>query len=135
MPTWLEHLDEHECREHLETTSLGRIAVMVDGHPEIFPVNHVYDPALGVAFPSNERTKLHAALEWPWICFEVDGVDTDRNRGWSVLVVGRAVEVTDPGTCRSLAARRKVAWATSSELRWLHIEPTKVTGRRISYVI
>lgn len=135
MATWLEHLSDDQARERLSTAVLGRIAVMVDGHPEIFPVNHVYDSTLGVAFPTNDRTKLHAALEWPWISFEVDGIEESGDAGWSVLVVGHAREVDDPAVREDLASRRSVKWATSSNLRWLHIEPTKITGRRISYAL
>ncbi|MBW8826481.1 MAG: pyridoxamine 5'-phosphate oxidase family protein [Acidobacteria bacterium] len=135
MTTWLEHLSDDECRERLASAALGRIAVMVDGHPEIFPVNHVYDPTLGVAFPTNDRTKLHAALEWPWISFEVDGIEDGGEAGWSVLVVGHALEVADPAVCDDLRARRHVRWGAASDHRWLHIEATKMTGRRISYVL
>ncbi len=135
MTTWLEHLSDADCRERLAAATLGRISVMVDGHPEIFPVNHVYDRSLGVTFPTNARTKLHAALEWPWICFEIDGLEPSGNGGWSVLVVGRALEVTDATTCEDLALRRTVRWGTAPDLRWLQIKATKVTGRRISHVL
>jgi hypothetical protein len=51
---------------------------MVDGHPEVFPVNHVYDRERGCfAFPTNSGTEVHAALGWPWVAFEVDGIDPD----------------------------------------------------------
>lgn len=135
MATWLTHLAEDDCRERIAAATLGRISVMVDGHPEIFPVNHVYDRSLGVTFPTNDRTKLHAALEWPWICFEVDGIEAGGGGGWSVLVVGRALEVADAAVRDGLARRRTVRWATSPDLRWLRIEATKVSGRRISYVL
>ena len=135
MTSWLEHLSDDQSRELLAAAVLGRIAVMVEGHPEIFPVNHVYDPTLGVAFPTNDRTKLHAALEWPWISFEFDGIEESGEAGWSVLVVGHAHEVADLSVREDLARRRHVRWGASSDHRWLHIEATKITGRRISYVL
>ena len=61
--TWLIDISIEECRRLLKGTVLGRLGVIVDGRPEIFPVNHVFDTMNDcVVFPSNERTKLHAAL-------------------------------------------------------------------------
>lgn len=133
MTAWLEHLSDEECRERLATSVLGRIAVLVDGHPEIFPVNHVYDHDFGVvAFPSNGRTKLHAALNWPFVAFEVDGMDDEK--GWSVLVVGNAEEIIDPSRVNRFARLRSVRWSPAPA-HWLQIRPTSITGRRISYVM
>lgn len=89
--TWLINISDEECAELLAVTPLGRVGVVIGGRPEIFPVNHVYDRDTGtVAFPTNDRTKLHAALDWPHVAYEVDGVDPDGDGGWSVAVVGRA---------------------------------------------
>jgi hypothetical protein len=47
---------------------------IVNGRPQIFPVNHVYDRPSGcVVFPTRAGIKLHGALDWPWVAFEVDG--------------------------------------------------------------
>jgi uncharacterized protein len=48
----------------LAAATLGRLGVIVDGRPEVFPVNHVYDHESGyVVFPRKARTTLHAALD------------------------------------------------------------------------
>lgn len=131
--TWLIDIAEAECAQLLSSTTLGRFAVVVDGRPEIFPVNHVYDRDSGcVAFPTNARTKLHGALAWPWVAYEVDGVTPDGASGWSVLVVGRAEEVTDPDDIDRLAQQRQALWRSSSTTHWLRIVASKVTGRRIT---
>lgn len=132
--TWLEELHPRDCAILLEASWLGRLGVVVDGHPEIFPVNHAYEPETGgVVFPSNARTKLHAALENPLVAFEVDGVD-DTGAGWSVMLVGPAEEVTDPREIRRAVARRKVQWAASDHSHWLRIRRARITGRRITMV-
>lgn len=60
----------------LARTVLGRLGVIVDGRPEIYPVNRVFDAEHDcVVFRTNARTKLHAALDWPWVAFEVDGIE------------------------------------------------------------
>ena len=103
---------------------LGRLAVVVDGQPEIFPVNHVYDRESGcVAFPSNPGTKLHAALSSSSVAFEADGAAADGSRGWSVLVVGRAEEIVDAEWIARLATGREQLWRTSGTARWIRIVP------------
>jgi uncharacterized protein len=134
--TWLEELSAGECVRHLAESHLGRLGVVVDGAPEIFPVNHVYDLVSGrVVFPSNDRTKLHAALHWPTVSFEVDGIDSDGRSGWSVLVVGRAQEVDDPDVIARALSRRLVLWGGGARSRWVQIIPEKITGRRIQAVL
>jgi uncharacterized protein len=131
--TWLLDIPEEECRDLLASSVLGRVAVVVAGRPEIFPVNHVYDRSSdSVLFPTNPRTKLHAALDWSWTAFEVDGVDPDGAGGWSVLVVGRAEELTDPDAIARVVVRRQALWRAGDQVRWLRIVPSKITGRRIS---
>jgi nitroimidazol reductase NimA-like FMN-containing flavoprotein (pyridoxamine 5'-phosphate oxidase superfamily) len=130
--TWLLYLTDEGCARLLATSTMGRLAVIVDGHPEIFPVNHVLDDLSGcVVFPTTAGTKLHAALDWPSVAFEVDGVEAAGAEGWSVLVIGRAEEITDAGEMAGVAARREVLWAAGEAARWIRIVPTKVTGRRI----
>jgi uncharacterized protein len=130
--TWHVDIPVEECRELLAGTVLGRLGVMVDGRPEIFPVNHVFDATDdSVAFPTNDGTKLHAALNWPWVAFEVDGIETGDGGGWSVVVVGRAEEVVDTAEVERLASQRRVLWAGGKAKRWIRIVPTKITGRRI----
>jgi nitroimidazol reductase NimA-like FMN-containing flavoprotein (pyridoxamine 5'-phosphate oxidase superfamily) len=132
--TWLEELHPGECAVLLEASWLGRIGVVVDGHPEIFPVNHAYEPETGgVVFPTNARTKLHAALEHPLVAFEVDGVD-ELGSGWSVLLIGPAEEITDPREIQRADARRKVRWAVSDRSHWIRVRRARLTGRRITLV-
>jgi nitroimidazol reductase NimA-like FMN-containing flavoprotein (pyridoxamine 5'-phosphate oxidase superfamily) len=60
--TWLEELTSPQCAELLAISWIGRLAVMVGDHPEVFPVNQAFDPMTGdIAFPSRTGTKLHAA--------------------------------------------------------------------------
>lgn len=133
--TWLVHLGSQECEDLLAEALLGRLAVVVDGRPEIFPVGYVFDRRSGcVAFPTAPRTKLHAAMSWPWVAFEVDGSGPDEGAGWSVLVVGRAEQVTDPEELRRLERLRRTPWASGEGVRWVRIVPSKTSGRRVHAV-
>lgn len=129
--TWLIHLSPSECARRLTESTLGRLAVIVSGRPEVFPVNHVVDDKTGhVVFPTLDGTKLHGAVDWPWIGFEIDGVDPNGD-GWSVMVVGRAEELTDAETIERVRSERTPRWVASGSERWLRIVPSKTTGRRI----
>jgi hypothetical protein len=133
--TWRIEIPPEECEELLAGAVLGRLGVIVAGRPEVFPVSHVYDASTGsIVFPTNERTKWRAALEWPWVAFEVDGMDADRTAGWSVAVVGRAEELTDSAEIARAWERRAVPWGAGHgpATHWLRIVPSKVTGWRIS---
>jgi nitroimidazol reductase NimA-like FMN-containing flavoprotein (pyridoxamine 5'-phosphate oxidase superfamily) len=130
--TWLIHLSEGECESRLAESTLGRLGVIVSGRPEVFPVNYVIDPSTGyVAFPAQPGTKLASALDWPWVGFEIDGIEPDGDEGWSVMIVGRAEEVDDCNVVARLRNHQRVGWRRSGTERWLRIVPTKVTGRKI----
>jgi nitroimidazol reductase NimA-like FMN-containing flavoprotein (pyridoxamine 5'-phosphate oxidase superfamily) len=128
----LIELPPEHCASLLASSTLGRVGVVVDGLPEIFPVNHVYDSESGcVVFPTGPGTKLYAARNSSGVAFEVDSVDPDGDGGWSVLVVGKAQVVTDSDAVARLARERHVRWGTEDALTWVRIVPFKVTGRRI----
>ena len=128
--TWLEMLTETECWRLVAQEELGRVAVLVDGVPEIYPVNHVVH-AETVIFRTDPGSKLNGIVNDPRVCFEVDGGDPETRAGWSVMVKGRAAELT-AGSDLAEAARLPLEfWARGEKAHWIRIEPTEVTGRRI----
>jgi hypothetical protein len=60
MPTDLEGLSEDECWQLLAQHHLGRMAVVVDGQPMIFPVNYGLSHRI-VTFRTAHGTKLSYA--------------------------------------------------------------------------
>jgi nitroimidazol reductase NimA-like FMN-containing flavoprotein (pyridoxamine 5'-phosphate oxidase superfamily) len=129
--TWLIELSKEACEELLGTAVIGRLGVIIDGKPQVFPISHLYDRG-SVIFPTNDRAKMHAALAWPWVGFEVDGIDADGLHGWSVMVQGRAEEITDADVIERAAARRTILWRDGESVHWIRIVATEMTGRRIS---
>ena len=84
-------LDESACWALLRTAAVGRLAIVVNHRPEIFPLNFVVDHAT-VVFRTAEGTKL----DWGAgkdVAFEVDGYEPDTGEAWSVVVKGLAREV------------------------------------------
>ena len=54
--TAIERLDPEECWALLGQMNVGRLAVLVEGHPDIFPVNYVLD-GQGIVFRTGAGTK------------------------------------------------------------------------------
>lgn len=95
--TWLIDICAEDCAELLAGSGLGRLGVVVNGRPEIFPVNHVYDARSGcVVFPTRARTKLHAALDWPWVArrthVRIPVAGRALAPGWERFRVGRGAQ-------------------------------------------
>jgi uncharacterized protein len=128
----LESLSADECRELLETRDVGRLAVVVGGYPEVFPVNYVIVRDR-VVIRTDAGVKLrHARFER--VCFQVDELDAARRTGWSVLVKGIVHELTDGDRHAEeldFAAARIRPWAGGAKSHVLVVTPMAVTGRRI----
>jgi nitroimidazol reductase NimA-like FMN-containing flavoprotein (pyridoxamine 5'-phosphate oxidase superfamily) len=126
-------LSADESRELLATHDVGRLAVVVRGYPEIFPVNYAVARDR-VVIRTDPGAKLsHARFER--VCFEVDELDMARRTGWSVLVKG-VVHELKPGDRHAeeldLAAARIRPWAGGSKAHILVVTPVNITGRRIA---
>jgi uncharacterized protein len=128
--TWLEHLSPAECWTLLASTPVGRIGVLNDSAPEIYPVNHVVDGDT-IVFRTDAGSKLRGLARSPAVCYQVDGIEPRDATGWSVLVKGRAVEVDDPDGVRRVALLPLRYWALGDKHHWIRILPVEVTGRRI----
>ncbi len=126
---WLE-LTKGECFGLLAREQLGRVAVVDDLGPAVFPVNFVLDRHM-VVFRTDEGTKLDAAIRGSRVAFEIDGIDAAARTGWSVVVRGEAVEVTDPAELARLRKLPLRPWAPGAKSRYVRILPAKLTGRRI----
>ena len=67
------------------------------------------------------------------VAFEVDHVDEAMSQGWSVLVVGPARVVSEPDTVRRLVdGAHTTPWPGGEREMWVSIQPTRITGRRIT---
>jgi nitroimidazol reductase NimA-like FMN-containing flavoprotein (pyridoxamine 5'-phosphate oxidase superfamily) len=126
---WQE-LTKSECFKLLAREHLGRVAVVDDRGPVVFPVNFVFDRHM-VVLRTDEGTKLDAAIKGSRVAFEIDGADPATRTGWSVLVRGEAVEVTDPAELARLRRLPLRPWAPGGKAHYVRILPAALTGRRI----
>jgi nitroimidazol reductase NimA-like FMN-containing flavoprotein (pyridoxamine 5'-phosphate oxidase superfamily) len=128
--TDLEELSEDECLQLLEFHHIGRIGIVVDGQPLIFPVNYGLSHRI-VTFRTAHGTKLSHA-PGSKVAFEIDGYTPLTRVGWSVLVQGVAIDATTALDVVSWTARRASlrSLAPGEKVHRLAIEPTSITGRR-----
>jgi len=126
---WQE-LTKSECFELLAGERLGRVAVVDHRGPVVFPVNFVLDRHM-VVFRTGEGTKLDATCRGSRVAFEIDGTDAAARTGWSVLIRGEAIEVTDPAELARLRKLPLDPWAPGAKTHYVRILPAALTGRRI----
>ncbi len=125
-PTTVD-LDEHQCWELLRSQEVGRLAVAITNHPDIFPVNYVVDHAT-VVFRTAEGTKLAAAVLGESVAFEIDG-EADC-AAWSVVIKGRAIEIERMYELFDAVELPLYPWHAAPKHRYVRILPEIVTGRR-----
>jgi nitroimidazol reductase NimA-like FMN-containing flavoprotein (pyridoxamine 5'-phosphate oxidase superfamily) len=126
-----EELSVGECLQLLATHSFGRIAVVVDDRPVVFPINYALDGD-SVVFRTAPGTKLSGAA-LGHVAFEIDGVDETTQTGWSVIVQGVGTEITSTIDERSerLRALKVQTWVPGEHGHWVGILAQSVTGRRL----
>ena len=113
--------------------AVGRLAVNVDGRARIYPINFVVDGQT-IVFRTAHGTKLSTARGAD-VEFEVDHYDGSTGRAWSVIVAGRATEVTRADEWEHVHDLLLFPWQLVAEavLR-CGIDPEAVTGRRFRAV-
>lgn len=125
----VEELTENECWALLRTVVVGRLAVRVQDHPDIFPVNVAVDHGT-LVFRTGPGTKLAAAsAEWP-VAFESDGYDSATGLAWSVVVKGRAEPITARQDLLGTLDLPVLPWQAGDKGRFVRIVPTTTSGRR-----
>lgn len=125
MPEYTMPLIADEAWAHLRSRSFGRLAVSLDGQPDVFPVNFLAEES-GILIRTQEGTKLERIDANPLVAFEADDVTADR--AWSVVVKGVAARLDDAAVA---AARRTPLWTWAPEPKdvFIRIRPTEISGR------
>ena len=126
-------LETSTCWELLRRSDVGRLAVSIADHPDIFPVNFVVDRG-ALVFRTAEGTKLAAAVLGRAVAFEVDGYDAEAGEAWSVVIKGRAVELEKLHDLFDALDLPLFPWHASPKHRFVRIEPDDISGRRFNVV-
>src|SRR5262245_4343474 len=120
-------LGEDECWRLLRTADVGRLAVVLTGEPEIFPVNFVVDGRT-VVFRTAEGTKLFAVTASSRVAFESDGYDLASGEAWSVVVKGTAERLEHFSDIYAAEELVLFPWQAGQKQWFVRIGRTTVTG-------
>ncbi|HET7414829.1 MAG TPA: pyridoxamine 5'-phosphate oxidase family protein [Arthrobacter sp.] len=126
-------LSRDRCWALLRAGQVGRLAVWVEGHPDIFPINYVLDHAT-VVFRSGEGTKLAGALSGSPVAFEVDGYDQETAHAWSVVIKGEAESIHKTEEVLDTVSLPLFPWHGGGKDHFARIVPSSVTGRQFKPV-
>ena len=97
----VEILEPNSCWELLRANDVGRLAVAITDHPDIFPINYivergtvVFRTAEGTMFRSDPGPQIDSIVDVP-VVFEADMIDDRTRSGWTVVVRGIARDHSD----------------------------------------
>ncbi|MDJ0313539.1 pyridoxamine 5'-phosphate oxidase family protein [Arthrobacter sp. H35-D1] len=120
-----------ECWTFLSQTSVGRLAVTVDGRPDVFPVNYQIDGE-SLLFRTGDGTKMNAINADGRVAFEVDAVNEKLGKAWSVVIKGHAEFASSEGHALNTTARGLFPWQGVGGAHLVRILPETMTGRRFA---
>ena len=125
----LETLETAECLRLMGAHHFGRISFGGPAWPVILPVNYIFEePNLVIRTAPGEKLEF---VPMTAVAFEIDEADPDGEWGWSVLVQGPALDITEAADTYSgrLRAFDVTPWAPGRRDHWLKITAVEVSGR------
>ena len=124
----VEELTDATCWELLRASRVGRLAVCVSGSARIFPINFVVDEH-SIVFRTAPGTKL-AGIRNSDVAFEIDDYDPGTGHATSVIIEGRAAEITDADEWDHALELPLFPWHIAPKGHFVRITPDTVSGRR-----
>jgi nitroimidazol reductase NimA-like FMN-containing flavoprotein (pyridoxamine 5'-phosphate oxidase superfamily) len=123
-------LSREECLSLMASMPVGRLVFTDRALPAVVPVNFVLSGG-HIVLRTGATSSLAAAVRGSVVAFEVDRIDPEGYRGWSVTVVGRAEHVTDPQRIAQLEQLPLLSWAGHELEQFVVISVELVNGRRV----
>lgn len=127
----LKEIDRAGCLELLASTQIGRVVYTDAAMPAAHPVNYILDGE-EIVFRTGEGAKLAAASRGVVVGFQADEIDVERRSGWSVIGVGEAYEILEPGRLSALAERFPAPRVPDGIGHCISIPLQRLTGRWLS---
>jgi nitroimidazol reductase NimA-like FMN-containing flavoprotein (pyridoxamine 5'-phosphate oxidase superfamily) len=125
-------MDRQECLRLLAKVPVGRVVYTRQALPAVLPVNFALDSDSSVLVRTSAGSDLVRAVDGFVVAFEADDFDTENRSGWSVVVTGRAVAVTDPTEHERLMRTGPHSWMPIRDDTFIRIEAAMITGREIT---
>ncbi|MGH3519903.1 MAG: pyridoxamine 5'-phosphate oxidase family protein [Haloechinothrix sp.] len=129
-PTGLEALSRAECLALLATAPVGRIVYTERALPAVRPVKFVLHDDV-VVIHASAGGPLADAANNAVVAFEADHFSDVPHRGWSVTLLGRAKEVTDPERVSEFCTLGLEPWTPAIRGHFVVISIEAISGWRI----
>jgi nitroimidazol reductase NimA-like FMN-containing flavoprotein (pyridoxamine 5'-phosphate oxidase superfamily) len=126
----LAELSQNECIFRLEASGVGRVAGVLDCRPYICPVEYVVHEG-AIFFRTRRGSRLHMATRDSYAALEIDSIELMHREGWTVLVQGPSVHVTDPAEISALTQACAAPWTDDARDAIVRIRMDEVRGERI----
>ena len=120
------------CEELLQSQSVGRIAWQAADGLQILPVTYAWHEGT-IIFRTSPYGVLSELVRPTDVALEIDELDQDSRRGWSVVVQGRAEGVAEPDQLvRMWTVGGVVPWAAGVRNVFIQVTPRRVSGRVVA---
>ncbi|GAA0220177.1 pyridoxamine 5'-phosphate oxidase family protein [Saccharothrix mutabilis subsp. mutabilis] len=125
----LQVLPREECLRLLSTASIGRLVYTDRALPVVHPVVYALDgDAVVLRVPEGSAT---LAARDTIVAFEIDEVEPDLSKGWTVMAVGHISEVVDEQRLDRVRRLPLASRGHGAHDHYLAVELEVVSGRRI----
>ena len=118
-----------QCWELLSAETVGRLGLLVDEHPEIFPVNYVLDNR-SIVFRTGRGQKLWNVMASRPAVLEIDGYEPHTQEAWSVTVRGGTDLIKEPSEKARIESLGLEPWQPGVKDHYIRLTPRALTGRR-----
>jgi nitroimidazol reductase NimA-like FMN-containing flavoprotein (pyridoxamine 5'-phosphate oxidase superfamily) len=127
----LVELSPEKCEELLRASIVGRVAFNSDEGPQIFPVNYT-TVGDAILFRTTPYSVLGTHAAGSLLAFEIDHIDYEDHRGWSVVATGTGERVDDTAELESATPFwNPKPWAAGARVLYIRLRWKRLTGRRI----
>lgn len=122
----ISKLSEEEAWDFLRKRTMGRLAVSVAGHPDIFPINYFADDKF-IVFRTAPGSKLLEVTINASVAIEVDSYSA--TEAWSVVVKGDAVVLEKQADIYAAEALPLRSWVPTLKPVFVRVTPAQISGR------
>ena len=125
-------LDIAQCEALLRAHTVGRVAFSTPTGPYVIPVNYaVLEDSIVLRTTAYSLLGTHAHTTTP-LAFEIDDIDYEHERGWSVLARGPGKVVEDYAEMARIREEAPSApWASGTRALFVRLRWNELTGRQL----
>jgi nitroimidazol reductase NimA-like FMN-containing flavoprotein (pyridoxamine 5'-phosphate oxidase superfamily) len=127
----LVELPREKCEELLRASIVGRVAFTTAEGPEVVPVNYT-TVGDAVVFRTSPYSQLGRQASGTPLAFEIDHIDYDDHKGWSVIAYGVGELVEDTSELQEVTGFwNPKPWAGGARPLYVRLRWKRLSGRRI----